>query len=97
MYVPCAYDTVSPAGSYNNASFTAGRSTPCTDCSSGLTTEREGSTSKDMCNFCDPGWGGVGCQTVCGGEGVNATYGPVSRGLGGPPSWGEVLGVVGCG
>lgn len=70
-----------PAGSYNNASFTAGRSTPCTDCGSGLSTEREGSTTKDSCSYCDLGWGGTGCQTLCGGEGANATYGPVSRGL----------------
>lgn len=85
-----------PAGFYNNASFTAGRNTPCNDCGPGLTSEREGATSKDFCNYCDPGWGGPGCQTVCGGEGDNATYGQVSRGLEGRPCGVKCGSCAGC-
>ena len=70
---------LSLAGTYNNVTFTPGNSSACVDCGGGLTTEVEGAYMKDQCNMCRPGWGEAGCQTVCGGEGVNATYGPTGR------------------
>lgn len=68
------------SGTYNDAVVAGGAATPCKPCSSpGLTTQAAGSSSAADCQLCLPGWGGTGCGSKCGGEGVNATYGACAR------------------
>lgn len=61
-----------PIGTYNNLTWQASKTVPCTACPTGTTTQGTGSNNEDQCNLCQPGFGGTNCADNCGGD--SGTY-----------------------